>query len=68
MYFRVAERSDGAVRGVRPLQQKGLTTTLDAEAVVSGTRAVRHGAGTRQKFKNRWKKTPGIYTRLPLAF
>ena len=36
--------SDGTVRLARPSQQKRLTTTLDAEAVVSGARGVGHGA------------------------
>ena len=68
MYLWVAESSDGEVGAVGPLQKKGLTTTLDAEAVVSGVRAGGHGARTRQKLKNRWNKTPAIHTRLPLAF
>ena len=32
MYLQVAERSDGEVGAVRPLQKKGITTTLDVEA------------------------------------
>ena len=53
-FLLVAESSDGSDGAVRPFRQKSLSTTLDAEAVVGGARVVGHGAGTRQKFENKW--------------
>ena len=47
--------------------RKGLTTTLDAEAVVSGARAVKHGARTREKFKGRWRNSWNAYEDYPGA-
>ena len=49
-------------------EKEVLTTTLDAEVLVSGVRAGGHGVGARQKFMKRWNKTLGVSTRLLLAF